>query len=188
MPLGATMSAPGLGLGQRDAPVQLDGRVVLDLAIGPEHPAMTVVGVLVEAEVGHQDELVADGVAQGPEGALDDAVGVVGLGPRGILRRRHAEEDQAGDAERHQTLGLDDERVDGVLGLTGHGRDRCRLVDPLAHEERGNQVVHAQTCLGDQPAERRRATEPPQSAVWERQPDSWHTSLMNGICSARDPR
>ena len=134
----------GLGLGQRDAPVQLDGGVVLHLAIRPEYPAVAVVGVLVEAEVGHQDELIAHAIAQGAQGALDDAVGVVGLRPGRILRRRDAEEDQAGDAERHETLGLDDERVDRMLGLAGHGRDRRRPVDTLADEERGDQIIDAQ--------------------------------------------
>ena len=45
---------------------------------------MPVVGVLVEAEVGHEHDLVAHGVAQGAQRHLDDAVGIPGPAP---LRR-----------------------------------------------------------------------------------------------------
>ena len=54
----------GVGLRDRDARVALERRVVVDLAVGGEQPAVPVVGVLVEAVVGHQDERVADLVAQ----------------------------------------------------------------------------------------------------------------------------
>ena len=40
---------------------------------------MTVVGVLVEAVVGHEHELVTDFVAEIPQRDLHDAVGMVGL-------------------------------------------------------------------------------------------------------------
>ena len=156
MPLGRHDVGSRRRLGQRDPPVQLDRRIVEDLTVGPEHAAVAVVGVLVEAEVGHQDELVPDGVAQGVQGALHDPVRAVRLGPGGVLRRRHPEEDETRNAERDQPFGLDDERVDGVLGLAGHGCDGHRFVDPLAHEQGGDEVVDAQSYFGDQPTEGRR--------------------------------
>ena len=44
----------------------------------------------------------------------------------GVLSRRDPEEDHPRDPERHQPLGLDDQRVDGVLHLARHRRDRGR--------------------------------------------------------------
>ncbi len=49
---------------------------------------MPVVGVLVEAVVGHEHELVADLVAQVAQRDLHDAVGGVGARPGRVLRRR----------------------------------------------------------------------------------------------------
>ena len=54
---------PGLGLGQSHLLVQLDGGVVVDTPVGPDDPAVAVVGVLVETEIGDQHQLVAHGVA-----------------------------------------------------------------------------------------------------------------------------
>ena len=73
------------------------------------------------------DELVTHRVAHGAQRDLHDALRVPGATPLGVLAGRHAEEDEAGHAQRDQALGLDHERVDGVLHLTGHGRDRDRL-------------------------------------------------------------
>ena len=50
----------------------------------PQHPAVAVARVLVEAEVGHHDELVAEVVAQGSKRHLGDAR----AGPRRRCRRR----------------------------------------------------------------------------------------------------
>ncbi len=49
---GADQVRAGLGLRDRDPPVALERRVVVDLAaVGVEHAAVAVVGVLVQAEV-----------------------------------------------------------------------------------------------------------------------------------------
>jgi hypothetical protein len=118
---------------------------------------MAVVGVLIETEVSHQDELVPDGVAQGPQGALHNPIRVESLGPGCILRRRHAEENETRNSECDQSFGLQDERFDGVLGLSGHGRNGRRFVDPLAHEEGCDEIVDAETCFGHQATEGGRA-------------------------------
>ena len=109
---------------------------------------MPVVGVLVEAEVGHHDELVADLVPHGAQRNLHHAVGVPGAAPLRVLARRHPEEDEPGDAERDEALRLDHQRLDRVLHLAGHGGDRDRHVGSLAHEQRGDEVVHPETRLG----------------------------------------
>ena len=49
IPLGRDDVGAGLGLGDGDLGVELDGGVVVDLAVGVEHAAVAVVGVLVEA-------------------------------------------------------------------------------------------------------------------------------------------
>ena len=53
---------------------------------------MAVVGVLVDAQVGDQHDVVADIVAEIGEGELGDAVGVVGTAPERILVRRNPEQ------------------------------------------------------------------------------------------------
>ena len=74
--------------GRARSAVQLERRVVADLAVGTEHAAVPVVGVLVEAEVRHQDELVAHRVAHGAQRDLHDAVGVPGAASLGVLDAR----------------------------------------------------------------------------------------------------
>ena len=112
--------------------------------VGLEHAAVPVVGVLVEAEVGHQHQFVTDGGAQGAQRQLDDAVGIPGPAALGVLVLGHAEEDQAGHAERGQPLGLGDQRVEGVLDWPGMEAIGTGDVDALAHEERRNQIVDVQ--------------------------------------------
>jgi hypothetical protein len=69
------MSA-GLGLGYRDLDVTHERGVVVDLTAIVQDPAVPVVGVLVEAEIGDEDHLVAEAVAQLAESDLDDAVAI----------------------------------------------------------------------------------------------------------------
>ena len=54
----------GIGLRDRDARVTVERRVVVDIARRSQQAAMTVVGVLVEAIIGHEHERIADFVAQ----------------------------------------------------------------------------------------------------------------------------
>ncbi len=106
---------------------------------------MPVVRVLVEAQVRHQHELVAHRVPHGTQRDLHHAVGVPGSASLGVLVRGHAEEDQGGDPQRDEPLGLHHQRVDGVLDLARHRGDRDGRVRALAHEERCHQVVHPET-------------------------------------------
>ena len=61
MSLGATTSAPGARVHERHLGEDLERRVVVDLqlAVAPlaQDAAVAVVGVLVDADVGHDDEL-----------------------------------------------------------------------------------------------------------------------------------
>ena len=69
IPDGATTSAPGVGLGERDLGVALEGGVVVDLAARGEQAAVAVVGVLVEAQVGHEDDASRRRRRAGPRSA-----------------------------------------------------------------------------------------------------------------------
>ena len=129
--------------------------------VGGEHAAVAVVGVLVEAVVGHEHEAVADLVAQVAQGHLHDAVGVPRLRADGVLARGHAEQDHAGDAERGEGRHLLAEALAGVLHDAGQRGDGLRLGDALAHEQRGDEVVDAEAGLGHQPAQGRRGAQAP---------------------------
>ena len=130
-----------LGLRDRDPPVALERRVVVDLAaVGVEHAAVAVVGVLVQAQVAHDDRVVAELVAQRADRPLRDAVGVPRLGAFGVLARRDPEQHERPHARRRRSRGLLAERLDRVLELAGHRRDRRRLGDALLHEQRRDQV------------------------------------------------
>ena len=157
----------GVGLRQRRPGVELDGGVVVDVACRRQHAAVAVVGVLVEAAVGHEHHPVAHLVAQVAQRDLHDAVGVPGLGPGGVLASRHAEQDHAGHAERGQRRHLLAEALTGVLHDAGQRRDGLRFGDALAHEERGDEVVDAEAGLGHQPAQRRRGAQPPGPVIRE---------------------
>ena len=63
----------GFGLRDRSSLVDLEGGVVVDVAVGPDDAAVPVVGVLVDAQVGDEHHLVADLAAKVGEGELHDA-------------------------------------------------------------------------------------------------------------------
>ena len=87
MPLGATTDGAGVRLGQGDASVELDRGVVVDRAVTAHDAAVPVAGVLIEAEVGHQHDLVAELVAQRAKRHLGDALVVPRATPEFVLRR-----------------------------------------------------------------------------------------------------
>ena len=89
----------GLGLGDRRAGEQLERLVVVDDAVGAQHAAVAVRGVLAQAEVG-DDQQVRMGGLDRPRGELDHALVVPRAGAFGVLARRQPEEQHGGDAER----------------------------------------------------------------------------------------
>ena len=85
---------------------------------------------------------------------LDDSVGVEGLRPDGVLGARHAEEDHRAHAEVGQFGDLLAQALPGVLHHAGQRGDRLRFVDPLAHEQRGDEAADVEPGLGDEIAQR----------------------------------
>ena len=67
---------------------------------------MTVVGVLVDAEVGHHHDVVAEVGTQVTQCDLHDTVGVVRATPDGVLGLGHAEEDDRPHSEFGQFRNL----------------------------------------------------------------------------------
>ena len=123
---------------------------------------MPVVGVLVEAVVGHQHELVADLVAQVAQRDLHDAVGARRRPtPSASFAARDAEEDHRGHAEVGERPHLLAEALLRVLHDARHRDDRLGRVDALLHEQRRDEVVDRHACLGHEPAQRRGATQAP---------------------------
>jgi hypothetical protein len=119
-----------------------------------------VVGVLVEAVVGHEDQPVANLVPQIPDRDLDDAVGVIPARAASVLVGRDPEEDHAGNPEVGQRPHLLPQALLGVLHHARHRRDRLGIVDPFLHEQRRDEVVHGEPGLGHHPPDGRRAPEP----------------------------
>src|SRR6185312_2455593 len=126
------------------------------------------VGVLVQAQVGHQHGVRADLGGQPPQRHLHDPGRVVRGRTAAVLRRRHAEQDQPADTRRHRLVGGLHERVEGVLHDARHGRDRRRGVDALLDEPRQDQVARVQPHVRDEPAQRRGPPQPARPGGRER--------------------
>jgi hypothetical protein len=100
-----------------------------------------VVGVLVDAEVGHEDHVVSDLVTEVLQGHLDYAVGVPRLGADGVLAPGDPEEDDGRDAEVPQCGDLGPKAGPGVLHDAREGGHRLGFVNALSHEEGCDKVV-----------------------------------------------
>jgi hypothetical protein len=120
---------------------------------GGEHAAVAVVGVLAQAEVGDQGDLVAEVAGEGLEGPLHDPLGRPCLGALGVLGRRHAEQQQRRDTQRGQLGGLLPQAVEGVLVVAWHRGDRDRLADALLDEQGSDQVAPGHLGLAGQVAQ-----------------------------------
>ena len=129
---------------------------------------MAVVGVLVDAEVGDQHDLVAHLGAQVLRArAARCPSGSHAPEPSASLWAGTPKRMTAGHAEAGQLADLLAERLAGVLHDAREAGDRLRLVDALAHEQRGDEVVDADAGLGHEPAQGRRAAQPAEPALGE---------------------
>ena len=129
---------------------------------------MAVVGVLVETVVGHQHHAVADFVAQRAQRDLHHAVGGVGLRTARVLVLGDAEQHDGRHTEIGERPHLFAQALLRVLHDAGHRHDGLGRVDPLLHEERGDEVIHAHAVLGDQPPQRGRTAQPAHAMFGER--------------------
>ena len=109
---------------------------------------MAVVGELVEAQVGLDDQRVADLGRGDARRDVEDAVRVGRAGARRILVLGHAEEHDAADARRRGSRELGAQRLGGVLHDAGHRGDGLRLGRALGDEERQDELRRVHARLG----------------------------------------
>ena len=132
-----------------------------------EHAAVAVVGVLVEAVVGHQHERVADFVAQVAQRDLHDAVAASACEPRASLCAGIPNSMTAGmprSASGRTSL----RRLSCVCWTTpGIEHDRLGRVDALLHEQRARRGRRRRPGSRRPGGERGRAAQPTQPAVGE---------------------
>ena len=140
-------------MGEGDARVELEGRVVVDGAVGAQDTAVAVARVLVEAEVRHEHDLVAEGVAQTAQGHLGDAVAVPRRAAELVFRCGHAKEDDARDAGADERLHLIVQRGDRVLEMPGQREDGLGFAQTLCDKERRDEVTRREHGLGDEAAD-----------------------------------
>src|SRR5439155_8727450 len=135
------------------------GGVVVDLAVTVAHdPAVAVVRVLAETDVGHQHE-PGRGLADGAERARDDAVGIRRAARPRVLPFRNAEEEHGRHAEVRQTARFLGGAIDRELRDARHRRDGTLDGASRHDEERLHELVDADTRLANEPPERFTATE-----------------------------
>ena len=120
---------------------------------------MAVIGVLVDAQIGHHDHPIADVGSQIRQAQLHNSLRVEGLRADGILSGRHPEQDHGTDAEVGKLLDLGAEAVARVLHDAWQRHDRLRFVDTLADEQRRNEVGHIEPGLGDEMPQRSRGAQ-----------------------------
>ena len=159
-PAGAHDVDAGAGLGDRHLGVHLERRVVVDRAVGGEDTAVAVVGELVEAQVRHHRQRVTHLGLDVADRDVEDAVGVHGAGPAGVLGRRDAEEHDAAEAELGCLGSSFQQRVTAVLDDARHGRDGHRLGRALADEHGQHQLRRHQRRLRHEVPQRRGAPQP----------------------------
>ncbi len=155
----------GVGLDAGHLGVPRQRRVVVHQALGGQHPAVAVVGVLVQAQVGHQHQFVADLGAHVPQRDLEDPLRVGARRAHRVLLRlvRHAEEHQPADPRLDRLHGGLPQRVPGVLHDARHGAHRNRLARALPHESGQDQIGGPGGVLGDHTTHGRRAAQPPRT-------------------------
>ncbi len=178
----------GFGLGDRGACVDLEGGVVVDDTVVADDAAVAVVGVLVDAQVGHQHDVVAEVGAQIAQCDLHDAVGVVGAAPDRVLGLRHAEQDHGTHTEVGERGHFVAQRLTGVLDHAGQRGDRLRLVDAFADEQRGDQVGDANVMLCDQFAQGGGSAESSGTNRWGQHLGAGHAAEPNGGTRRRPVR
>ncbi len=137
----------------RDPREDRERLVVQDVALGVEQPAVAVIRVLAEADVGQHDELRAR-CLQGSDRLLDHAVLGMALGAELVLLGGDAEEKHGLDAESVELARLGGKGVDGELRNPGHRRDRLAHALARADEERVYEVAGVERRLANEIAER----------------------------------
>ena len=159
IPLGATTCAPALAWATAMR-VHLQGGVVVDRSPpAVEDAAMTVIGVLVDAQICHDDHPVAHLAAQVARRDLHNSLRIEGLRCRWNPWWTDPEENDGADAEVGQLLDLLSRGSRGVLHDAGQRDDRLRFVDAFANEQRCDELGNVEVGLGDEVPQRCRCSQ-----------------------------
>ena len=120
---------------------------------------MSVIGVLVDAQVGHHHHPITHRLAAFGQSHLHNSLRGERLRADGVLGGRDAEQDERADAQVRQLADLGHEALTGVLQHARQRRDGLRRVDALADEQRGHHLPRMEPGLGHQFAYGRRRPE-----------------------------
>ena len=115
---------------------------------------MTVVGELVEAQVGLHDQAVTGFRHGDASGNVEDAVLVGRTRAERILRLRDTKQHDAPDARIGGILNRTAQTVERVLDDARHRGDRHRIAEPFAHEHREDEIGGVQARLGGKGTQR----------------------------------
>jgi len=152
----------GARLDHCDLAEQVGGRVVVHLAVDDD-ATVPVVGVLAEADVA-ADEQIGGGALDGADRLLHDALLVVRLGSRAVLRRRQAEQDHAPQAQLPGALGVLDQLVHRSLEHAGEQLDLAPYALAVGDEQRPHQLGRDEVGLLHQAAQCGGAAQPAHAA------------------------
>src|SRR2546425_517785 len=152
----------GARLHHRDLPEQVDGRIVVYVAVA-KHTAMAVIGVFAQADVADHQQLWYRAL-HGTNRLLRDALLVVSLGAGGVFGRGNAEQNDAAQPQRRRALGLLHEFVDGQLSDTRHRRNGRAEAFTMPDEKRPDELRRDEVRLLHQTPERAGAAQSPHAA------------------------
>ena len=157
----------GTGLGHRGLGVDLERRVVVDVAALVEHAAVAVVGVLVDAEVGDQRRRRRRRRRAGRRGAsCTMPSGSKAPLPDGVLVRRHAEQDDGAARRARPARSTSLRRLSRCAGRRRAAtRSAAARSMPSRTNSGATRSAGAHGRLGDEVAHRRRAAQPPRPVV-----------------------
>ena len=162
MSLGATTSAPARAWETAVRASSSSDASLSTLPSAVSTPAVAVVGVLAEADVGEDEQLGVRRLDRA-RGELDRAVVVPGAGAVGVLLGGDAEEQDGRDAERVGGAGLLHDRGDAVAVDAGHRGDRRAPLQPVLDEQRQHEVRRRQRGLAHEVAQRAGAAQAAQA-------------------------
>ena len=165
MSLGATTSAPARACETAVRAISSTLESLSTRALRVDQAAVAVVGVLAQADVGH-DEQLGVRLLDRARGELDDALVVVGAGALGVLAVGDPEQQHGGQAERLRGARLLDGRGDAQAIDARQRGDRLAAGLGL-HEQRQHEVGGVQARLAHEVAQDRGRAQPPKACGGE---------------------
>ena len=130
-------------------PLTSGALLLAEVIYAVEHPAMTMIGVFVDTQIGHQHDPIANLFGQICQAQLHNSLRVEGLRADGILGGWNSEQDHGPDAEIGQLGDLGAQAFAGVLHDSRQGTDRLWFVDAFAYEQGRHEIGDVDSRLCD---------------------------------------